>query len=130
MEPRQESQREFERVPIRVRVTLYLLRPNDSFTPLMIKGVATDFSDSGMRVKTPLLGEKECAELAKQTCIAKIEASETGTQDAPKLRGELFWAQYHPESPEERAYSELGFRLTNIDADAVRWLERQSAGEM
>ncbi|MCB2156955.1 hypothetical protein KQI84_18920 [bacterium] len=129
MESQQEHQREYDRIPIRARVTLYLLRPNDSFTPLVIKGVATDFCESGMRVKTPLIGEGECRELGRDTCLAKIELSQTGRNKSPKLKGELFWVRYHPETPEERAHAELGFRLTQVDEETSSWLREHPFGD-
>lgn len=107
--------RGYERFSIRVKLQLMILMPEDTFTPMEIMAIATEISQLGLRVKTPLLSRQQTDRLHKGPSWVKLVLQSPKTGEEVVIKTRPFWARYYPETATERAFTELGFSLKDLD---------------
>lgn len=107
--------RGFERYAIRVKLELMILMPEDTFQPIQIMAIATEVSRLGLRVKTPLLSRELTERLHKGPAWVKLVLQSPKTGEEVVIKTRPFWARYYGETATERAFTELGFSLKDLD---------------
>lgn len=107
--------RGLERFTIRVKLELMILMPEDTFQPIQIMAVATEISQLGLRVKTPLLSRQQADRLHKGPAWVKLVLQSPKTGEEVVIKTRPFWARYYGETSKERAFTELGFSLKDLD---------------
>ncbi len=100
-----------------------IVLPEQSFTPFEVRGIATEISKAGVRLKTPLISPAKTKEINEYTCCAKIHLEFPDSDRSMWIKAQLFWARYYEETHEERAYCELGFSFINLSKAERDFLE-------
>ncbi len=112
--PASKDVRAYDRYSIKLRLRLHILLPEETFTPLDVPAIATEVSQLGLRVKTPLISKDLAERLHKGPAWVKLELESPRNGQKLTIKTRPFWAKYYPEGVNERAYAELGFSLKDL----------------
>jgi len=112
---------------IELDLEIELFNPEETFTPLEIRGVLTDISPNSLRMRTRDLSAERCDEMSGNQCIARITIPPPATAKPLILKGVLFWVKHLREKATDPGYADLGFTLRNVRQDDREAIERLAA---
>ncbi len=118
------DRRKAKRLPISAEGMLTILVPEETFTPQVVRCVATDISMSGMRLKSYQLGKNDYLQMLKGLRHAKV-ALDLPYLDAPlQVRAMIVWVEYHDGTGKDRQeHCLLGLSFTHRDDSVLQRLE-------
>lgn len=112
---------------IELDLEIELFNPEETFTPLEIRGTLTDISASSLRVRTPELSPERCDGMQGRQCISRITIAAPVLPRPLVLKGVLFWIKHLREKAADPGYADLGFSLRNIRQDDIAAIDLLAA---
>ena len=119
-EKARDERRRFQRLPISGEVLMSVLMPHNTFSTFSIRGIATDISIGGMRIKTYQLQRQQYLDMIRGMSHAKLELRLPFLDEPLYFRGILAWSEYHDPTNREPAHCYLGLAFHEFTEEAQR----------
>ncbi len=106
---------------------LTILIPEETFSPNIVRCVATDVSLSGVRLKTYQLNKNDYLSLIKTVHFAKVVIELPYSQEPLNARASIVWVEYHEPKGGEGPYCILGLKFERLSKGGEQLLENAIA---
>jgi len=122
--PLRGDRRGQKRLPLSAEAMLCLVLPEEAVTQKAFRGVATDISGEGLRIKTFQVERDQFLLIRRYiniTCEVLVDLPYL--TEPLQLHGVIVWLHYGSSNSQEAEHCSMGIRLENNTAEASRRLQ-------
>ena len=113
------EKRDQPRIPITAEALLAVLVPDETFSPNYVRGVATDISLSGVRVKSYQLTREDYHRLIRGVNFAKLNLTLPYVEEPVELRARIVWVEFHDRKAGDPPHCVLGLKFERLGQAAT-----------